>query len=349
MSPDEEIRALIAKHRSRVTVAAHHYQRPEIVKYADSVGDSYRLAVDCASGSADFIVMCGVLFMAESAAVMAGGRQRVFIPDRSAGCPMADMIDERQLLKALDCIRDACGKDAVPVVYMNSTAAVKAVCGRAGGSVCTSSNAEKILRHFLKTGAPVFFAPDSRLGYNTAVRCGVSPEDGIARIGADMKIDGGARKAKVFLWDGYCPVHNRFTEDQVKAIRREHPGISVIVHPECNYEVVHSADGFGSTEFLLRTVKEAAPGTVWGVGTESSFVERLSSDCPDKTVLPLASYPCADMNKITPEKLAAVLREIDGIIRGGTSAVNEVTVDPQTAADARKALERMVSVTEANV
>ena len=164
-----------------------------------------------------------------------------------------------------------------------------------------------------------------------------------------MKIDGGARKAKVFLWDGYCPVHNRFTEDQVKAIRREHPGISVIVHPECNYEVVHSADGFGSTEFLLRTVKEAAPGTVWGVGTESSFVERLSSDCPDKTVLPLASYPCADMNKITPEKLAAVLREIDGIIRGGTSAVNEVTVDPQTAADARKALERMVSVTEANV
>lgn len=349
MSPDEEIRALLDKHRSRVTVAAHHYQRPEIVRYADSVGDSYRLAVDCASGSADFIVMCGVLFMAESAAVMAGGRQRVFIPDRSAGCPMADMIDERQLLKALDCIRDACGKDAVPVVYMNSTAAVKAVCGRAGGSVCTSSNAEKILRHFLKTGAPVFFAPDSRLGYNTAVRCGVSPEDGIARIGADMKIDGGARKAKVFLWDGYCPVHNRFTEDQVKAIRREHPGISVIVHPECNYEVVHSADGFGSTEFLLRTVKEAAPGTVWGVGTESSFVERLSSDCPDKTVLPLASYPCADMNKITPEKLAAVLREIDGIIRGGTSAVNEVTVDPQTAADARKALERMVSVTEANV
>ena len=349
MSPDEEIRALLDKHRSRVTVAAHHYQRPEIVRYADSVGDSYRLAVDCASGSADFIVMCGVLFMAESAAVMAGGRQRVFIPDRSAGCPMADMIDERQLLKALDCIRDACGKDAVPVVYMNSTAAVKAVCGRAGGSVCTSSNAEKILRHFLKTGAPVFFAPDSRLGYNTAVRCGVSPEDGIARIGADMKIDGGARKAKVFLWDGYCPVHNRFTEDQVKAIRREHPGISVIVHPECNYEVVYSADGFGSTEFLLRTVKEAAPGTVWGVGTESSFVERLSSDCPDKTVLPLASYPCADMNKITPEKLAAVLREIDGIIRGGTSAVNEVTVDPQTAADARKALERMVSVTEANV
>ena len=147
MSPDEEIRALIAKHRSRIAIAAHHYQRPEIVKYADSVGDSYRLAVDCAAGQADFIVMCGVLFMAESAAVMADGRQRVFIPDRSAGCPMADMIDERQLSKALDCIREACGKEAVPVVYMNSTAAVKAVCGRAGGSVCTSSNAEKILAH----------------------------------------------------------------------------------------------------------------------------------------------------------------------------------------------------------
>lgn len=351
MALDEKIRFLIDKHRQRLVIAAHHYQVPGIIKYADIIGDSYKLAVECSRKRADFIVMCGVRFMAEGAAVLAAPGQRVVMPDPEAGCPMADMITAEQTQEAVDRIRVLTGKDPAPVVYMNSTAAVKAVCGRAGGAVCTSSNAPKILEYYFRVGRPVFFAPDRHLGFNTVTEYGMLDDSQIAFIGRDGQIEcgGDPREAAIFLWDGFCPIHRQFTPEQVSAVRAEYPGITVAVHPECPAAVVEAADSDGSTEFLLKAVCEAAPGTVWAVGTELSFVRRLADNCPDKTVVPLAPYPCADMALITPEKLAATLENIDRVITAGEALANEIRPDAAVTADAARALEQMIAITEAGL
>ncbi len=348
MTTDEEIRFLIEKHRQRIVIAAHHYQVPGIIKYADIVGDSYKLAVECARKEVDFIVMCGVRFMAEGAAVLAAPGQRVVMPDPAAGCPMADMITGEQTQEAVNRIRALTGKDPAPVVYMNSTAAVKAVCGRENGSVCTSSNAKKILEHYFRVGRPVFFAPDRHLGINTVTEYGLLDSSRIAFAGRDGQIEcgGDPRDAAIFLWDGFCPIHKQFTAEQVSAVRAAYPGISVVVHPECETAVVEEADADGSTEFLLKTVSGASPGTAWAVGTELSFVRRLADNCPGKTVVPLASYPCADMALITAEKLAATLANIDRVITAGEPLQNEIRPDAAVIADAARALEQMIAITE---
>lgn len=345
---DEKIRCLIEKHRQRIVIAAHHYQSPDIVRYADIIGDSYKLAVDCSHRDADFIIMCGVRFMAEGAAVLAAPGQRVVMPDTAAGCPMADMITAEQTQDAVNRIRVLTGKDPAPVVYMNSTAAVKAVCGRAGGAVCTSSNARKILTYFFGADRPVFFAPDRHLGLNTVTEYGMLDDSRIAFIGRDGKIEcgGDPARAGIFLWDGFCPVHKQFTPEQVVRVRKDYPGISVVVHPECDAAVVEAADADGSTEFLLKTVSGAASGTAWAVGTELSFVTRLAGNCPDKTVVPLESYPCTDMSLITPDKLAATLENIDRVITSGEPLANEIRPDAAVIADAARALERMIAITE---
>lgn len=348
MALDEKIRFLIDKHRQRLVIAAHHYQVPGIIRYADIIGDSYKLAVDCSHRDADFIIMCGVRFMAEGAAVLAAPGQRVVMPDPAAGCPMADMITAEQTQEAVNRIRTLTGKDPAPVVYMNSTAAVKAVCGRADGAVCTSSNAKKILEYYFRAGRPVFFAPDRHLGFNTVTEYGLLDDSRIAFFGRDGQIKGSGdpARAAIFLWDGFCPIHKQFTPEQVACVRRDYPGISVVVHPECEAAVVKAADADGSTEFLLKTVGGAASGTAWAVGTELSFVDRLAESCPDKTVVPLAPYPCTDMALITPEKLAATLANIDRVITSGEPLENEIRPDAAVTADAARALERMIAITE---
>lgn len=345
---NDEISFLIQKLRKRIVIAAHHYQKSEIVRCADIVGDSYKLAVECARRKADFILLCGVRFMAEGAAVLAGDGQRVVMPDSAAGCPMADMIDAVQTRNALGCIQTVTGKNPAPVVYMNSSVAVKAVCGEADGAVCTSSNAEKILRYFIEADRPVFFAPDRHLGENTVKKFGLLEDDRIAFFDSNGQIEcsGDPRHAALFLWNGFCPIHRQFTADDVQNARCRFPEASVIVHPECDAAVVTAADSDGSTEFLLQTVRNAPQGTAWAVGTELSFVQRLAQECPDKTVFPLAEHPCADMALTTPQKLAAALKNIDNFIEGKESLQNQIVVPAETKADAAKALNRMIEITE---
>ena len=347
----ERARAAKAALGERVFVLGHHYQRDEVIQFADVTGDSFKLARDAAARpAAEFIVFCGVHFMAESADILTSPAQQVVLPDLAAGCSMADMARLRQVEDAWDAMADAGIQDVVvPVTYMNSSADIKAFCGRNGGVVCTSSNADVALDWaFAQKGdgdAKVLFLPDQHLGRNTAVlQMGIALDECVVW---DPHQPGGGlsaeelRNARMILWKGHCSVHGRFSEDVVDELRVKHPGISILVHPECKHEVVLKADLVGSTEFIIKTIEAAEPGTVWAIGTELNLVKRLADAHPDKTIVFLDRNVCycSTMNRIDLPHLVWALESL----AAGT-VVNRIEVEPDTAHWAKVALDRMLAL-----
>lgn len=347
--PEElEVRITEARARlgKRVVILGHHYQRDEIIRFADYRGDSFKLSQFAASqGTAERIVFCGVHFMAETAFVLSQDHQRVILPNLTAGCSMADMAHIDDVLDCWDDLSAALpGSSIVPITYMNSTAAIKALCGREGGIVCTSSNAAAAFAWAFARGEKVLFLPDQHLGRNTAARLGIPLDEMI--VWNPFKPLGGhteenLAQAKVILWQGHCSVHTRFSVKQIEEARQRYPDVNVIVHPECVMEVVQAADANGSTETIIKTIEQAESGTTWAVGTEISLVNRIANENPDKTVFCLDSVvcPCSTMYRIHPAYLSWVL---DGLNEG--VILNEITVDDDDRRDAKVALDRMLQV-----
>ena len=350
MTP-EELDVRISEARSalgeRLVVLGHHYQRNEIIKFADIRGDSFKLSQYAASQrNTENIVFCGVHFMAETADILSAPEQRVILPNLTAGCSMADMAHIDDVLDCWDDLSDLLADDGgiVPITYMNSTAAIKALCGRNNGIVCTSSNATATFEWAFEQADRVLFLPDQHLGGNTAFKLGIALDEMV--VWNPFKPLGGhtedeLRRAKVILWQGHCSVHTRFSVGQIEEARRRHPDVKVLVHPECFLEVVEAADLNGSTEFIVKSVSESPAGSVWAIGTEISLVNRLAQQNPDKTVFCLDSVvcPCSTMYRIHPAYLSWVL---DGLNAG--VAVNQIKVDDDTSHEARVALDRMLSV-----
>ncbi|MBI4465867.1 MAG: quinolinate synthase NadA [Acidobacteria bacterium] len=329
----------------RVVILGHHYQRDEVVKFADFRGDSLKLSQQAAAQTrAQFIVFCGVHFMAESADILRQPYQQVILPDLNAGCSLADMADIGQVEDCWAALEAVGGLRVLPVTYMNSTAAIKAFTGRHGGSICTSSNAAKVLRWAFTQGERVLFLPDEHLGRNTAYRMDIPLEAMV--VWDPHRTLGGLtpdqlRRARVILWKGYCSVHQRFLPEHVERVRREHPGIRVIAHPECRWEVCQLADEIGSTEGILKAVTSSPPGSRWAVGTEIHLVNRLAKQNPDKLVVSLDPNVCVctTMFRIAPQHLCWVLENLVG-----GRVVNRIQVDGETRRWARVALERMLSL-----
>ncbi|HVM26369.1 MAG TPA: quinolinate synthase NadA [Mycobacteriales bacterium] len=343
----ERARAAKAALGDRVFVLGHHYQRDEVIAFADVTGDSFKLAQQAAARpDAEYVVFCGVHFMAESADILTGPSQAVVLPDLAAGCSMADMATFDQVEECWEALAEAGVADStVPVSYMNSSAAIKAFTGRHGGTVCTSSNAKRALQWAFERGERVLFLPDQHLGRNTAVlELGLSLDDCV--VYDPRKPSGGLsqeqlRDAKMLLWKGHCSVHGRFTEASVAEVRERVPGVSVLVHPECRHEVVNAADLVGSTEFILRTLDAAPAGSAWAIGTELNLVKRLAQDHPDKTVVFLDRTVCfcSTMNRID---LPHLVWALENLVEG--RVVNRIEVDAQVADDARLALDRMLAL-----
>jgi quinolinate synthase len=346
----ERARAAKAALGERVFVLGHHYQRDEVIQFADVTGDSFKLARDAAARpEAEYIVFCGVHFMAESADVLSGDAQQVILPDLAAGCSMADMARLSQVEDAWDALVDAGIADVVvPVTYMNSSADIKAFCGRNGGAVCTSSNAEVALEWAFAQHGPdtkVLFLPDQHLGRNTAVlQLGLSLSDCV--VWDPRRPDGGLtraqlQEARIILWKGHCSVHGRFTAAEVDRVRETVPGVQVLVHPECTHEVVTKADLVGSTEFIIRTLDEAPAGSSWAIGTELNLVQRLAVAHPDKNIVFLDKTVCycATMNRID---LPHFVWAMENLVAG--QEVNVIEVDADTEHWAKVALQRMLDL-----
>jgi quinolinate synthase len=340
----------------RVFILGHHYQRDEVMRWADARGDSFRLSVLAQQRpEADYIVFCGVHFMAESADVLTADHQTVILPDLNAGCSMADMADLDQVEEAWDDLSMVTDIErVVPITYMNSSAALKAFVGEHGGAVCTSSNARAVLEWALSlndrrdTGADgrqVLFFPDQHLGRNTGYQLGYGADDMALwnpRFERGGLTDVEAKQATLLLWKGHCSVHQRFTTDHVAAFRDAHPDGIVITHPECAHDVCAAADQVGSTDYIIKAVEAAPAGAVIGVGTEIHLVKRLDQETPDKTIVSLDPLvcPCSTMFRIDAAHLAWVL---EGLVDG--KVVNRITVDPETAGWAKVALDRMLEIT----
>ncbi|WP_028636036.1 quinolinate synthase NadA [Nocardioides sp. URHA0032] len=349
--PDLVARALAAKEAlgDKVFVLGHHYQRDEVIQFADVTGDSFKLARDAAARpEAEYIVFCGVHFMAESADILTGPDQQVILPDLAAGCSMADMARLTQVEMAWQAMADAGVADSVvPVTYMNSSADIKAFCGRNGGVVCTSSNAETALEWAFgqKPDAKVLFLPDQHLGRNTAVlKMGLTLDDCV--VWDPHRANGGLspeqlRDAKMILWKGHCSVHGRFSPEVVDNLRAEIPGINILVHPECRHEVVLKADLVGSTEFIIQTIEAAPAGSAWAIGTELNLVQRLAAAHPDKRIVFLDKTVCycSTMNRID---LPHFVWAMEALVEG--TVVNRIEVDPETSRWALVALERMLAL-----
>jgi quinolinate synthase len=342
-------RAIAAKAAlgSRALILGHHYQRDEVIQFADITGDSFKLAQAAAAQSeAEYIIFCGVHFMAESADILTGDHQKVILPDLAAGCSMADMATASQVDQCwADLEKLGIAATTVPVTYMNSSAAIKSFTGRHGGTICTSSNAEKTLRWAFAKGEKILFLPDQHLGRNTAIEnLGLSLEDCV--VWNPWKPQGGLtdseiQSAKMILWRGHCSVHGRFTADSITEFRKRIPEINVIVHPECQHEVVTAADVVGSTEKIIKTVSESAPGTQWAVGTELNLVSRLAANNPDKKVyfLDRTVCYCSTMNRID---LPHLVWALESLVKG--TVVNQIKVDTETAQYSKLALEQMLAL-----
>jgi len=342
---DERIAAAKAKLGNDVVILGHHYQRDEVVKFSDYRGDSLKLSQQAAAVDGKYIVFCGVHFMAESADILRREHQVVVLPDLNAGCSMADMADIGQV--------EACWSElggvidtskVIPVTYMNSTAAIKSFTGERGGSVCTSTNAPAVMKWAFERGEKVLFLPDEHLGRNTCYRMGI-PLDEMIVWDPDEDLGGNTeeqiRGAKVVLWKGYCSVHQRFTVDHVERVRKENPGIRVIVHPECRFEVAEAADEIGSTEGIIKAITAAEPGSKWAVGTEIHLVNRLSKQFEDRKVMSLdrSVCVCTTMFRITPVHLLWTLENL-----AAGRIVNRISVDDRTRHHARVALDRMLAL-----
>ena len=347
----DELAARIADAKAslgtRLLILGHHYQRNEVMRWADARGDSFGLSRRAADTTeAAYIVFCGVHFMAESADILTGDHQQVVLPDLNAGCSMADMADIDSVEEAWEGLAAVVDIERlVPITYMNSSAALKAFVGRRGGAVCTSSNARAVIQWALARGDRLLFFPDQHLGRNTAYQLGFGADD--MRVWDPRLELGGLEEREVkestfLLWKGHCSVHQRFRPEHVRAARAEHPGVIVVAHPECAHETVELADEVGSTDYIIRTVEAAPAGAVLAIATEIHLVQRLAADHPDKTVFSLDPLicPCSTMFRIDAAHLAWCL---DHLVAG--EVVNRITVDAETADWARVALERMLAIT----
>ena len=348
--PDAEMDIRIAAAKKtlgeKLVVLGHHYQRDEVIKFADHTGDSFRLARQVASRpDADFIVFCGVHFMAESADVLAAPHQQVILPDLAAGCSMADMVEPDQLENCWEELTQMGITGVVPVTYINSAASIKAFVGERGGTVCTSSNAMATLKWAFARGEKVLFLPDQHLGRNTAYKIGIPLDEMV--VWDPNEIFGGldpdqVNQARMLLWKGHCSVHTRFTVKQIDTLRRQHPGIRVIVHPEVPWEVVQAADDSGSTEYIIKAVSNGPIGSVWAVGTEVHLVNRLAHElAPDRTVLSLDQFGClcSTMFRVSPNHLLWILEElVEGRVH------NRIVVPDEQKHWTRVALDRMLSI-----
>lgn len=347
----EELYSLIQKMKldlkDKILIPVHHYQSPEIVQFADLVGDSYKLAVNCSRADKEFIIFCGVLFMAEGASILAKENQKILIPEPAAGCPMAEMADLELTEKAFHKIEKVTGKKAAVVLYINSYADIKNFCGRNNGSVCTSSNAPKIIEYFLRDDKVIFFLPDYYLGKNTAVNMNINDKQ-VIKVNKDLTFekDKDYENAKIFLWNGFCPIHQRFTVSDIKDLREKYNNIKIIVHPESPEDVVNESDFSGSTEKIYRMVTDSKPGSVWGIGTETTFVSRLALENEDKTIIPLRESRCKNMNKNTPIHLAESLSSVIDYLNGKGKLKYEVRAKEEYIEGARKALNKMIEIVE---
>jgi len=353
---DEEMDRRIADAKAalgpRLVILGHHYQRDEVIRFADYTGDSYKLAQQVSKHpDAEFIVFCGVHFMAESADVLSAAHQQVVLPDLAAGCSMADMAEPDQLEQCWSDLEQILGDESelraavVPVTYINSAASIKAFCGERGGVVCTSSNAAATLKWAWERGERVLFLPDQHLGRNTAYKLGVPLDDMV--VWDPNEIFGGldpdaVKRARIILWKGHCSVHTRFTVRQIENIRAQHPGIKVIVHPEVPWDIVQAADDSGSTEYIIKQVKNSPAGSTWAVGTEIHLVNRLAGEvAPARTVMTLDALGClcSTMFRVSPNHLLWVL---EGLVDGEVH--NRIVVPEPTKHWAKAALHRMLAV-----
>jgi quinolinate synthase len=346
---DERIAAAREILGDECVILGHHYQRDEVVRWADYRGDSYRLSQVAAQTRASYIVFCGVHFMAESADVLSRPGQSVILPDLNAGCSMADMAEIGQVEDAWEQfvrlgLTDDQGNGITPITYMNSTAAIKAFCGERGGLVCTSSNAKGAFEWAFNRNEKLFFLPDQHLGRNTGFARGIPLDEMV--VWDPYQLQGGLsaerlRKAKVILWKGHCSVHQRFLPEHVDKVRASYPGIQVVVHPECRWEVCQKADGIGSTDYIIKAVKEAPSGSQFAIGTEIHLINRLAKEHPDKRVITLddSGCLCTTMFRISPQHLCWALENlVDGNI------VNEIKVKENVKMWARAALDRMLEI-----
>ncbi|MGK2966041.1 MAG: quinolinate synthase NadA [Tepidiformaceae bacterium] len=344
---DRRISAARAKLDDRLVILGHHYQRDEVIRYADFTGDSFKLAQHAAAQErAEYVLFCGVHFMAESADILTRPEVTVVLPNMAAGCSMADMADPDDVYEAWDIITEALGDDhrVIPITYMNSAASLKAFVGEREGIVCTSSNAPKTFDYAFERGDKILFFPDQHLGRNTGYEMGIPLDEMVTwdyrEPNGGLTVDE-LRHAKVILWKGHCSTHQRFSVAQVEKARADFPGVNVIVHPECSWEVVQSADFNGSTEKIIRTISDAAPGTTWAVGTEINLVSRIAAENPDKTIFSLDPVvcPCSTMYRIHPAYIAWTLEALAaGYVR------NEVRVEEETRKWSLVALERMLAL-----
>ena len=330
---------------SELVILGHHYQRDEVIKFADYTGDSFKLAqLASRRKDANYIVFCGVHFMAESADILSEEYQKVSLPDLNAGCSMADMANIDQVEECWESLQDVIDEPVIPVTYMNSAADLKAFCGRNGGVVCTSSNAEGVLKWAFERGTRVLFFPDEHLGRNTGFKMGI-PMDRMVVWNPFRDMGGLAdeqiEQSRILLWKGHCSVHQRFTPQQVHNLREAYPDIRILVHPECSHEVVALADVVGSTEYIIKAVDESPSGTKWAIGTEIHLVNRLGNQYPDKLVMSLEPTVCVctTMYRVDPSHLLWVL---ENLLEG--EVVNHIAVPPDIAGDARLALNRMLSI-----
>jgi quinolinate synthase len=343
---DRRIAAAKAALGSRLVILGHHYQRDEDIKFADYTGDSFKLARQVSQHpDADFIIFCGVHFMAESADVLSADHQQVILPDLAAGCSMADMAAPDQLEMCWSDLSQMGVGGVIPVTYINSAASIKAFCGERGGVVCTSSNAAATLRWAWERGERILFLPDQHLGRNTAYKLGVPLDEMVVwdpnEIWGCLEPDA-VKRARVILWKGHCSVHTRFTVRQIENIRKEHPGVRVIVHPEATWEVVQAADDSGSTEYIITEVSQSPIGSIWAVGTEIHLVNRLARDMqPDRTVLSLDQFGClcSTMFRVSPNHL---LWTLEGLVDGRVH--NRIVVPDDRKHWTKVALDRMLSI-----
>lgn len=339
----ERVKEIKEKFGKRLYMPAHHYQRDEIVQFADDTGDSLRLAqLSEANKDAEFIVFCGVHFMAETADILTSDEQKVILPDLKAGCSLADMATITQTEYAWDVLQQLFGDTILPLTYVNSTAAIKAFCGRHGGATVTSLNAKKMVSWALSQKERLLFLPDQHLGRNTSYDLGIALDEMAVwdPVNRELVYDGDLNDVKVILWKGHCSVHEKFTVEQIEKVRAKSPETKVIVHPECSHEVVQAADLNGSTSFIIKTIENAPAGTSWAVGTEMNLVRRLAAKHKDKRIFSLNSTmcPCLTMNRID---LNHLLWSLEELVEGNLHY--HITVDEKTKEEAIIALNRMLN------
>ncbi len=340
----QELKEIRAELGEKVVVLGHHYQQDDVVSLADHTGDSLQLAKDAAKLSAEYIIFCGVHFMAETADMLTSKDQKVILPDMNAGCSMADMANRIEIDRCWKNLTDATDEKIIPITYINCSALLKDFVGANEGAICTSSNAKKIITWALDQGEKLLFFPDQHLGRNTCFELGIGLDEMIV-YNPNLQ-DGGVsaeqiKKAKVILWYGYCSVHQGFSAEQVNTVKKNSPDTTVIVHPECNFETVQASDDNGSTAYIIETIKNAPSGSKWAVGTEINLVNRLSQWFPDKEISSLSPYQClcTTMYRVRPRWLLESFRSIK---RG--EAINVIKVPEDVKNNSLKALDRMLKI-----